>query len=363
MSQNNNLNYEGIKSLLCDLYDSFGFSRYKMSKFEEYDLYAKNRDFWESTGIITFNDHNGRLMALKPDITLSIVKNVKTSPGSIRKLYYYENVYRTTRDSDSFREITQAGLEALGDIDDYCIYEVIKLAAKTLETIGRRFILEVSDISLLCDFLESIGIARRAQSRFLSLIGEKNQHELNAACKEAGVTGENAGLIRELIGIHGPVAECLQRVMELLDGHVNQETLFRYKDIMTALAAREQGGNIVIDFSIVNDTKYYNGFVFKGYIEGIPASVLSGGQYDILLKRMHKDSGALGFALYMDALESLFYTREEYDVDTLLIYGEGNSISEIESQVKSLATKGESVMVQKAVPAGIKYRKLLDLSE
>ena len=60
---------------LRSLYRSYGYTQYKMSKFEEYDLYAKNKDFLISDGVITFTDTNGKLMALKPDVTLSIIKN------------------------------------------------------------------------------------------------------------------------------------------------------------------------------------------------------------------------------------------------------------------------------------------------
>ena len=38
-----------------------------MSKFEEYDFYAVNKDFLVSDSVITFTDTNGKLMALKPD--------------------------------------------------------------------------------------------------------------------------------------------------------------------------------------------------------------------------------------------------------------------------------------------------------
>ena len=58
-----------------------------------------------------------------------------------------------------------------------------------------------------------------------------------------------------------------------------------------------------IDLSILSNTKYYNGITFKGFIDGVPESVLSGGRYDKLLRRMKKNSGAIGFAVYLDALE------------------------------------------------------------
>ena len=78
---------------LRKLYESCGFKKYRMSKFESYDFYAKNKDFLVGNRIITFSDFNGKLMALKPDVTLSIVKNADNSETR-QKLYYTENVYR-----------------------------------------------------------------------------------------------------------------------------------------------------------------------------------------------------------------------------------------------------------------------------
>ena len=66
---------------LRELYQHFGYEHYKMSRFEEYELYVRNKDFLVSDEVITFTDRNGRLMALKPDVTLSIIKNAVDCPG------------------------------------------------------------------------------------------------------------------------------------------------------------------------------------------------------------------------------------------------------------------------------------------
>ena len=72
---------------LRKLYGKYGYTQYKMSKFEEYDLYVRNKSFLLSDSVITFTDTNGKLMALKPDVTLSIVKNSADIPGYVQKLY------------------------------------------------------------------------------------------------------------------------------------------------------------------------------------------------------------------------------------------------------------------------------------
>ena len=52
-----------------------------MSRFEEYDLYVANKDFLISDEVITFTDRSGRLLAMKPDVTLSIIKNAPDISG------------------------------------------------------------------------------------------------------------------------------------------------------------------------------------------------------------------------------------------------------------------------------------------
>jgi ATP phosphoribosyltransferase regulatory subunit len=89
------------------LYKGYGYLPYKMSKFEEYDLYVRNKDFLVSDSVITFNDTNGKLLALKPDVTLSIIKNTTDEAGCKEKVYYNENVYRVNKGAHGFKEIMQ----------------------------------------------------------------------------------------------------------------------------------------------------------------------------------------------------------------------------------------------------------------
>ena len=104
--------------------------------------------------------------------------------------------------------------------------------------------------------------------------------------------------------------------------------------------------------------KYYSGVVFKGYLEGIPTSILSGGQYDKLLKKMGRTSGAIGFALYLDLLERMDNTKTEYDIDTVLLYTENTDPLELTKTVDNISKDG-SVLVCTEVPKGTKYRRLL----
>ncbi len=87
------------------LYEMYGYVQYRMNKFEEYDLYVRNKDFLVSENIITFTDADRKLMALKPDVTLSIIKNGSDEKGGLQKVYYNENIYRVPKGTHAFKEI------------------------------------------------------------------------------------------------------------------------------------------------------------------------------------------------------------------------------------------------------------------
>ena len=165
------------------LYREYGYSQYKMSKFEEYDLYSENKDFLVSDGVITFNDTNGKLLALKPDVTLSILKNFKDEAGDTERLYYNENVYRISETSHTYKEIMQTGLECIGDINGDNEAEVIILALKSLALISKTFVLDLSHVGLVSALLDGFGLE-----------GEKRKAALNA------VVSKNGDLLRETCG-------------------------------------------------------------------------------------------------------------------------------------------------------------------
>ena len=351
---------EQIVFSLRALYNRYGYTQYKMSKFEEYDLYARNKDFLISDNVITFTDLNGKLMALKPDVTLSIVKNSAPRPGGLQKVYYNENVYRVSKGSRSFREIMQVGLEALGAVDRYCTLEVLRLAAKSLLCVSREAILDVSHLGLLAQVMANIGIPQAETGRILQYIGEKNIHELSAACAGFGVPAESIGLLTRLITLSGPVREVLPQAEALLRDRVETGLLDDFSAVLSALADSDAGDVIHIDFSAVDDLHYYNGIVFKGFLHGLPTAVLSGGQYDRLLAKMGRGDKAIGFALYMDRMERLAPAGRQYDVDTVLLYDETADLRTLQARTEALSREG-NVLASVEKPANLRYRRLLKL--
>lgn len=361
--ETDNLKYgEQAVFLLRSLYSKYGYKQYKMRKFEEYDLYVQNKDFLISDNVITFTDTNGKLMALKPDVTISIVKNTKDIDGAVQKVYYDENVYRVSKGTRSYKEIKQAGLECIGDIDSYCVSEVLSLAVRSLLAISEQCVVDVADLAILFAFYDYAGLSYEARRKLTALISEKNTHEMKCFCAEIGMTAEDAALLEELISYNGMPDKVLPKLRIMAD-KIGAETEFaEFESIISSLEPELQS-KLRIDFSVAGDINYYNGIIFKGFIDKIPESVLSGGRYDSLMQSMERKSKAIGFAVYIDMLEALNRKENKFDYDAVLLYSDKDSITVVKDAVQKLTKEFGSVFTAKKLPEKASFEKLFRIEE
>jgi len=280
---------------LRKLYSEAGYRQFKMSKFEEYDLYSRNKEFLVSDGVITFNDTDGKLLALKPDVTLSIIKNSRDT-GETEKFYYNENVYRISETSHTYKEIMQTGLECIGNITREEIFEVVNLAAQSLSLISDGFMLNISHIGLINSLLGDYGI--RPTNEILTAISEKN-----AGLLKSIFTKEQFDALKVLVKNYERNCDILKDLEKVALSVESKNAMAELADLCSNLG--EYGKRISIDFSVISSSGYYSGIVFKGFVDGISSRVLSGGEYDKLMKQMGRRSSAIGFAVYLDTLERM----------------------------------------------------------
>lgn len=353
-------NEERIGCVLRSLYRRFGYCPYKMSKFEEYALYVRNKDFLTSDGIISFTDTNGRLLALKPDVTLSIINNSKDLPGQVQKLYYDENVYRISKSSRSYKEIKQTGLECMGDVGLFELCEVLMLAIRSLESISPDYIFEISHVGLLEAVFASLPLEDTTKKQILACINRKNADELDQLFVEGTLTAEIRRQLSVFMKSYASVDEAMEALECVCTGSAAAEQLAEFAGMLRFIADMGYAANTRVDFSLTNDMGYYSGVAFRGYIQGIPTGVLSGGQYDKIMRKMGKSASAVGFAVYLDALERFNRPDKKYDADILLLHG-GDMVQALKA-AEALSGDGSSVRISGQVPEGLRFRQIIRLA-
>ena len=289
---------EHLSLRLRMLYEQAGFRQYRMGRFEEYGLYQQNRRFLTSDQVITFTDLDGRLLALKPDVTLSIAKNAQVEEGGCGRFYYFENVYRPSQESHTFQEISQ-----IGEVDDGITAQAVLLAGRSLALTGRDFVLEASHMGFVAGLLDAVGTPESARPRLLRCIRDRNLHELRAAAAEAGLSRQGTDALCRLDALAGDWETVLAQAEPIALNAAMGGALAELRTLCEALEA--QGQSLRLDLSLVNDMEYYNGLVLQGYVAGLPRAVLKGGRYDPLAEQFRPGARAVGFALYLDELDRL----------------------------------------------------------
>lgn len=348
---------ELILSRLIRLYENRGYRKYKPVCFEDYSLYLDNIDFLISKDVITFNGAGGRLLALRPDVTLSVINHLRTDAQQTQKIYYTENVYRKSAGFSEFREISQTGIEVIGDIDSLCEIEVAILILETLATVSDDYLLDISDMGITEALVSSFCFNAQDKAYVYTLLRSKNLHDFLRFASLRHLSPEQTEAFQCLVTSGEDARGAIARVKKISLNDAMIKTAEELELMIEALADLGYGKNIRINFSIANNADYYNGIIFNGYIEGIPHAVLSGGRYDKLPAKLGKDVQAIGFALYLGELERYFQKDNHY-IDYMIIYDESTQAAALKLAGEKLKS-GNSIRLARSVPDGIKFGELL----
>lgn len=341
---------------LAALYKSRGYSRYKLGCFEEYSLYQENKDFLLGKNVITFSDLGGRLMAMRPDVTLSVIRHNDVPENGLEKFFYNEKVYRQSAGSNEYKEINQTGVEAIGTVDEAVIAEITALICETLGKISSDYILDISHMGFTEGLLDEFGSERETLS---TLLKKKNLHDFYRFAEMNNFSQKLIDAFTITVNACGKGETVFKEAKKAVLNDKMGAALGELERLQKRMDKFGYGDRLNINFSAVNNADYYNGIIYNGFISGIPRFVLSGGRYDKLLSKLNKQGGAVGFALYLGEIER-FFKHDDAQVDCLIIYDNTTQDEALELADKSVKS-GKSVRISTVIPAELKYKQLIRL--
>lgn len=354
---------ENLVLMLRKLYEGYGYSRFPMRRFEEYALYSENKNFLTSESVLSFTNANGKLMALRPDVTLSIVKHARAERCGVEKLYYNESVYRLSPTDHEFMEIEQIGVEYLGEIDLYGTCEVLRLAIESLKLIGVSYVMDISHVGFAGGLMADAGLTSEQCAHAFSLIQQKNVHELKNQLTKWQIAPLYAERIILLPTLAGNVETTLAKAADIAIGIEMKQAVSELSKIYSVMKSLGMADHVRLDFSILNDLAYYNGLVFQGYAMGAPRMVLSGGRYDRLMRKFGKAGDGLGFALYLDELTRILSEQKDFDVDVLALYTEQDDAGKVLREVEKLQSQGIRVLAATRKTNGLRAKTIMRFVE
>lgn len=317
---------ERITGTVREIFSSHGYLPVETPLLEE-------RDALERAGRIKgapfqLFDVDGSLLTLRPDLTLPIARMVATRVGAgelpVRLRYAAPVVREESSLKGQPRQFTQLGVELVGEKGAEAEREVVSLLAETLAALDvPAWRIVLGSVTPLKALLAACAPSEEFRTRALDLVHASDFVSLDELVDKAAETG----------GLSEPSARALRRIPRLsggvevideLDGLLaeaqvdeSRRGISELRRLVSSLQDLFDEGRATFDFSIINSFDYYTGIIFKGYSEGIAASLASGGRYDKVLANLGRDGvAACGFALSLERLQEILGEPGESGVVT-----------------------------------------------
>lgn len=270
-----------------------------------------------------FFDSQGDLLAMRPDVTMQVARicatRLKNNSGSM-KFRYMQRVFREAdrEMKASTREMTQFGVENIGEKSPSADAELLSLFAEALEVAGlSSFTLVIGTVGVLRSLLEASGAEEQWCQQILEAYHSSNFVELDTLVANSSISLAFAEAIRSLPRIRGghKAIEQVRRMVEplgCLDG------LDTFEETYSIIEERGLADKILIDFSVMSSFDYYTGIVFEAYAPGLGSPLGSGGRYDNMLGAYGLNRPAAGFAF---SLESVMSVLSDTSANQSVSYG------------------------------------------
>ncbi|MDJ1651760.1 MULTISPECIES: ATP phosphoribosyltransferase [Gordonibacter] len=256
-----------------------------------------------------FYDARGDLLAMRPDVTLQVARMCATrltgQPGPFR-FRYMQRVFREVdgRLQAEAREMTQIGIECIGEAGAQADAEVVELFAEALELAGARGCkLALATVGVLRSLLAACGASEVWKEQVLDAFHRSNFVELDrltaeGAC-EAAAPPVFAAAIRALPRIRGG-REAIDEVRALVSPLGCEDGLDVFAATFDSLVERGLADRLLVDFSVMSSFDYYTGLVFEAYAPGLGSPLGSGGRYDNMIAAYGESRPAAGFAFFLE---------------------------------------------------------------
>jgi ATP phosphoribosyltransferase regulatory subunit len=303
------------------VFDGWSYEEIITPTLDYYSLFERGMGPAEAHHAFRFTDTDGRLLALRPDVTSGIARVTATlfanRPRPLR-LCYAAPVFRQQGQSNIEwrRELTQIGCELMGQNSTASDIEVLAIACEVLRglQLDREYVITLNDVEVFNGVAEGLGFDANARDHLRQLVDGRNVADLESFLISHTSSAE-CRAFSQLIRLSGKL-ETLDRARRVITNVRSSAALDRLESLWRVIDSLGISDRFEIDLGDVSRLDYYTGLTFKIYIEGAGARVGSGGRYDNLTANFGKSEPAVGFVLDLDALAGLLLSRNSGVVPT-----------------------------------------------
>lgn len=306
-----------IQEKISHIFHLYGYEDIETPTFEYFDIFNKERGSVTSQEMFKFFDRDNNTLVLRPDMTPAIARCVgkyffeETVPV---RLCYRE---RTFTNNSSYqgrqKEITQTGVELIGDDASTADAEVIAMVIEALKASGlKEFQVELGQVEFFRGLTEEAGMDQETRETLRELIENKNYFGVEELISRQHISNSLGTMFLRLPELFGTLDQ-LGQVKAMVTNERSRKAIERLEKIQAILESYGLADYVSYDLGMLSKYQYYTGIIFKAYTYGTGEYIVNGGRYDKLLVQFGKDVPAVGFAIIIDQL-MLALARQKVEV-------------------------------------------------
>ena len=306
-----------IQEKISHIFHLYGYEDIETPTFEYFDIFNKERGSVTSQEMFKFFDRDNNTLVLRPDMTPAIARCVgkyffeETVPV---RLCYRE---RTFTNNSSYqgrqKEITQTGVELIGDDASTADAEVIAMVIEALKASGlKEFQVELGQVEFFRGLTEEAGMDQETRETLRELIENKNYFGVEELISRQRISNSLGTMFLRLPELFGTLDQ-LGQVKAMVTNERSRKAIERLEKIQAILESYGLADYVSYDLGMLSKYQYYTGIIFKAYTYGTGEYIVNGGRYDKLLVQFGKDVPAVGFAIIIDQL-MLALARQKVEV-------------------------------------------------
>ena len=303
-----------IEDTAMSVLDGWSYQEITTPTVDYYSLFDRAMGHSESHHAFRFTDTDGRLLALRPDVTSAVARAAATLFGSTERplrLCYAASVFRQqprTR-AEWRRESTQIGCELTGANTLAADLELLVMASEILNRLGLNgnFVITVNNIEIFNGVAANLDLDVSARDEMRRLIDARDAVELERFLTPHAPAEERRAFAR-LTQLAGK-RDTLDKARSVITNPRSVAGLYHLESVWRVVESLGLADYFEIDLGDVSRLDYYTGLTFKVYVAGAGARMGSGGRYDGLTAKFGKAEPAIGFVLDLEALTDVLLAR------------------------------------------------------
>jgi ATP phosphoribosyltransferase regulatory subunit len=295
-----------IEDTAMSVFAAWSYEEVITPSVDYYDLFEQGMGQAEAQRGFRFTDSDGRLLALRPDVTSSVARMAATllseRPRPLR-FCYAAPVFRQQPHSHAEwrRENTQLGCELIGAGGHEADLQVLRLAAEILARLKleAKYCITLNNVEIFNGVAADLDLKPAAREELRRLIDTRETAELQRFLNGLSKADGRAFLQPTLLTGKRDVIRSARKV---ITNSRSAAALDSLEELWTSIESLGLADRFEIDLTDVSSLDYYTGLSLKVFVHGAGRSIGRGGRYDGLTGNFGRPEPAVGFVLNLDAL-------------------------------------------------------------